>query len=97
MNKQKTSKNMKKVLLFAVTVLISTVCFSQDIISFKSGRRMEVIVTEITPTLVRYKLFSNPQGRVYFAYKDDVAGIMYKNGKVEASSMAFCQFKSPLS
>ncbi|MCL2860782.1 MAG: hypothetical protein FWF46_09675 [Oscillospiraceae bacterium] len=44
---------------------------------------MEVIVTEITPTLVRYKLFSEPKGRVYFVYKDDVAGIMYQNGRVE--------------
>ena len=74
---------MKKVLLFSAIMLISTVCFSQDIISLKSGKRVEVIVTEITPTLVRYKLFSSPNGKVYFMYRDDVQGIMYQNGKVE--------------
>jgi len=74
---------MKKILLVAVITFISTECFSQDIISLKSGKRIEVIVTEITPTLVRYKLLSNPQGKVYFMYKEDVAGIMYKNGKVQ--------------
>jgi len=74
---------MKKVLLFAAIMLISTVCFAQDIISTKRGQRVQAIVTEITPTLVRYKLFSNPQGKAYFMYKDDVSGIMYQNGKVE--------------
>lgn len=64
-------------------MLISTVCFAQDIISTKRGQRVQAIVTEITPTLVRYKLFSSPQGKVYFMYKDDVQGIMYQNGKVE--------------
>jgi len=74
---------MKRIILFTTFVLISAVCFSQDLISLKKGRRIEAIVIEVTPTLVRYKLFSNPEGKTYFVYKDDVAGIMYKDGKVE--------------
>ena len=57
---------MKRSLLFTAFVFISIVCFSQDIISLKRGVRLEVTVTEITPTLVRYKLFTEPNGRVYF-------------------------------
>jgi len=73
---------MKKALLFTAFAFISIASFSQDIISLKKGRRVEVIITEITPTLVRYRLFSEPNGKVYFTYKDDIAGIMYKDGRV---------------
>ena len=52
---------MKKILLFTAFTLISVVSFSQDFISLKKGKRLEVIVTEITPTLIRYKLFSEPK------------------------------------
>jgi len=74
---------MKKILLFTAFLVIATASFSQDLISLKKGNRLEVIITEITPTLVRYKLFTEPQGRTYFVYKDDVAGIMYRDGSVE--------------
>ena len=74
---------MKKIIFFATFVFISVACFSQDIISLKRGARVEAIITEITPTLVRYKLFSAPDGRVYFVYKEDVSGIMYHDGRVE--------------
>jgi len=77
---------MRKILLLTLFLFISIGCFSRDIISLKNGRRIEVIVTEITPTLVRYKL--SPDSRVYFMYKDDVAGIMYQNGRVETFNKA---------
>ena len=74
---------MKKSILFAAFVLVSISCFSQDLMSFKRGEtKLEVIVTEITPTLVRYKLFSDPNQRIYFVYKEDVAEIRYKDGRV---------------
>jgi len=73
---------MKKIILFTAFVLIAIAGFSQDRISTKKGAKIDVIVTEITPTLVRYKLFSEPNGRVYFVYKDDVESITYKDGRV---------------
>jgi len=75
---------MKRFLLFTAIMLIAIPCFSQDIISMKNGKRIEVIVTEVTPTLVRYKFFSEPQGRTYFVYKDDVSGIKYRDGRLES-------------
>ena len=74
---------MKKILLFAVAISISTVCFAQDILVHKDGKRAEVIITEITPKLVRFKLFSDPKGKVYFALMDNVSGIVYRNGTIE--------------
>jgi len=74
---------MKKSLLFTAFVFFSILCFSQDIILLKRGTRLEAKVTEITPTLVRYKLFAEPNGRIYFVYKDDIVSIMYQDGRVE--------------
>ena len=85
---------MKKSIFFVAFVLMSISCFSQDLMSFKRGdARLEVIVTEITPTLVRYKLFSDPNQRIYFVYKEDVAGIMYKDGRVETFTQSGEQVK----
>jgi len=74
---------MKNLFLFTTLLFITSACFSQDLISLKKGNRIEVIVTEITPTLIRYKLFTDPKGRTYFVYKDDVTGIMYQDGRIE--------------
>lgn len=74
---------MKKILLLSAFVFISIAGFSQDIISLKNGKRHEVIVTEITPTLVKYKLSTESNAKIYFVYKEDVVGIMYQDGRVE--------------
>jgi len=74
---------MKKIIFFIAFAFISIACFSQDIISMRRGGEMEVYVTEITPALIRYKLSKEQGARVYFVFKDDVAGIMYQNGRVE--------------
>jgi len=75
---------MKKILIFIALTLISIASFSQDIISLKKGGRREVIIMEISPTIVRYRLFSEPNGRMYFVYKEDIASIMYKDGRTES-------------
>jgi len=74
---------MKKFILFAAFVFISIACFSQDVISLKLGTKLEAIVTEITPDLVRYRFFTEPNGRVYFIYKDKIASITHRDGTVE--------------
>jgi len=74
---------MKKTFLFATFILIVTTCFSQDYISLKDGGRLEVIITETTPTMVKYRLYSNPTGKEFFAYKSSILGILYQDGKME--------------
>lgn len=73
----------KNILLCAAFLFVSIACFSQDLMSLKRGTKVEVIVTEITPTLVRYRLFSDLNGQTYFVYKDDVVDIKYKDGRVD--------------
>jgi len=77
---------MKKILLFTSVLFISIIVFSQDIILLKNGKRREVIVTEITPTLVRFKLSHDSNERGYFMYKDDVESIQYQDGRVKSLS-----------
>ena len=74
---------MRTIIFFTAFALISVASFSQDIVSLKSGAKIEVTITEITPTLIRYKLFTEPNGRVFFMYKDKVAGIRYGDGREE--------------
>ena len=62
---------------------MSIVCFSQDIITLRRGIKIEAHITEVAPTIVRYKLFSDPQGSKYFVYKEDVLAIQYQNGMVD--------------
>jgi len=73
---------MRTIFLFTMIILFSSVSFSQDLISFKTGSRREVTIVEVTQTVVRYKLFNDQGGRIYFSYKDDVAGILYQDGKI---------------
>ena len=74
---------MRKIILFTTFSLISAAGFSQDFISLINGTKIEVTITEITPTLVRYKLFTEPNGRVFFMFKDNIAEIKYGDGREE--------------
>jgi hypothetical protein len=74
---------MKKILLITVFITIALSSFSQDYISLKKGERLKVVVTTITPNVVKYKLFNDSQGRIYFVYKEDISEILYKDGRIE--------------
>jgi len=56
---------------------------AQDIITLKKGRQIEAIVTEIKDDIVRFKYFSDPQGKESFFYKDMISSILYQNGTVQ--------------
>jgi hypothetical protein len=75
--------NMKQFVIIISLVLISVASNAQDIITTNKGQRINATVREITPTLVRYNLYSNPDGKVIFLYKDMVSSILYQNGKIE--------------
>jgi len=50
--------------------------------------KTNAIVTEITPTLVRYKLFREPNGKIYSVPKNDIESIMYQDGRIEIINLA---------
>jgi hypothetical protein len=75
--------NMKQFVIIFSLALISIASNAQDIITMNNGNRINAIVREITPTLVRYNLYSDPDGKVIFLYKDMISSILYQNGRIE--------------
>lgn len=44
---------------------------------------IEAVITEVSPTELRYKKFSNPDGPTFVMYVKDVAAVIYKTGEVQ--------------
>ncbi len=74
---------MKKIILLLL-IFVSVITKAQDQLFKKDNSKLEVKILEITPTQVKYKLFSNPDGPLYVINKNEVALIIYKNGQHEA-------------
>ncbi len=56
---------------------------AQDILVKKDGNIVKAKVMEITPTEIKYKRFSNPDGPLYTIEKNVVLSIVYENGEKE--------------
>ena len=81
---------MKKlILLILITVLASTVCFTQDIIILKNTNEIKCKVVEIGNEEVKYKKFENQEGPIYNINKSGTfysgLGLGYINGKISIS------------
>jgi len=77
-------KKMKKaVLVFIVASFFQVLCFSQDIITLKTGEQIRSRIIEVGKTDVRYRKLDNLTGPVYVTSKSDIAGIKYENGSVD--------------
>lgn len=75
---------MKKRLLF---LLIAACCAlpaaAQDLILRRDSSKVEARVTEVSPTEVRYKRYSNPEGPTYVLPVGEILSIRYANGEEE--------------
>ena len=73
---------MKSFFLFssAILFLTSTVCFSQDIITKKSGEDIKAKILEVGITEIKFKNFDNQDGPTYSLLKQDILIIRYQNG-----------------
>jgi len=61
-------------------VISWTFCFSQDVITKKSGEDINAKVLEVTSTEIKYKKFDNQTGPTISILKSDVFMIKYENG-----------------
>lgn len=87
---------MKKIflLLLALAGCVLTAA-AQDLIVKRDASRIEARVTEISPTEVRYKRFSNPDGPTYVLPVGEIASIRYANGEEEAFGPAEPVMETP--
>lgn len=70
---------MKKIILALFSLATFTLA-AQDTIITRAGEVIPAKVYEITPTEIKYKKPTNPDGPMYVTSKEDVAVIEYKNG-----------------
>ncbi|MDE5623888.1 MAG: hypothetical protein K2I62_04670 [Alistipes sp.] len=80
---------MKKtiIILWAATGCIGAAS-AQDLIVRRDSSRIEARVTEISPTEIRYKRASNPDGPTYVLPLATVSAIRYANGEEETFAPA---------
>lgn len=65
---------------FTLNILAAT---AQDMLFKLDGEQVEVRVLEITPSEVKYKLTSNPEGPTYVLPKKEIYMVEYANGSKE--------------
>ena len=71
---------MKRFLLSLVALLITSVCFAQDVIVKKDGSTIQAKVLKVTQSEVEYKKFDNQNGPTYTIATKDLQSINYENG-----------------
>ena len=72
---------MKKIILSTLlTIFTFSICFSQDVITIKSGEDISAKILEIGQTEIKYKKFDNQTGPTYSILKTDVIIVRYENG-----------------
>lgn len=71
---------MKKLRLSIALTLLTTFCFSQDIITLKTGEDISSKIVEVGLTDIKYKKFDNVDGPSFTILKTEVLMIRYKNG-----------------
>lgn len=71
---------MKRFLLSLVAIVITSVCFAQDIIVQKDGSTIQAKVLKVSQSEVEYKKYSNQDGPTYSISTKDLQCINYENG-----------------
>lgn len=83
------SSSMKTKLFSAFFCLLSLqIAQAQDIVTKRTGEKVEAKVLEISSTEIKYKLFKNPEGPTYVVPKVDVALIEYEDKTSEAFELS---------
>ena len=74
---------MKKLLFVAALAVSSLSANAQDILVRKGGDVENVKVLEVTPTEVKYKKASNPNGPTFSERRSDLISVKYENGETQ--------------
>lgn len=74
---------MKKLLTLLCCVVFCAVLSAQDIIVTAKAERIEALITEVSPTEIRYKKWSFQDGPTFVIGVSDLSAIIFKNGEVQ--------------
>ena len=74
---------MNKNLLFLMSLSISSVAFSQDLLKKVDGEQIDVKVLEISKTEIKYKKSNVADSPIYIICTKEVNNITFSNGEIE--------------
>jgi hypothetical protein len=74
---------MKKLSLLSLFLCFSAYLFAQDIIVTKDNERIEAKVLKLYDAVIKYALFSDPDGETFLMAKSRITTILYEDGVVE--------------
>ena len=79
---------MKRFVLSMILLLVALGMFAQgaahDVIITHDAQRIDAVITEVSAVEVKYKQANFPTGPTFVVAIDDIATIIYSNGKVQA-------------
>jgi len=74
---------MKIYILIALSIIVTSVCFSQDVLLFEDGNKKDAKILEITPEYVKYQKFNSTSKVIYTEDKYNLIGIIFEDGEFE--------------
>ena len=74
---------VKKVIFLSIFLGFSTFLFSQDVIVTQKDERIEAKIITEYDAVIKYVLYSDPDGQTQLILKSKIKTITYENGKVE--------------
>jgi hypothetical protein len=83
LNQLNLNRMRKLTFIIFMFAFISNTLFAQDLIVTRDAKKIEVKVTEINATDIKYKLFNNLDGPTYTMQKSEISSVIYKNGTID--------------
>ena len=74
---------MNRPLFIFIFLILGFLSYSQDILYLSNGDKLSAKITEINPTDVKYKDFTNLGGPTYVISKSELVLILYSNGATQ--------------
>ena len=74
---------MKRFLLLVCCFFVSLMSFCQDVIITKDAKRIECVISEVSSTEIRYKVWDNQQGPTFVLKTTEINTIIFQNGSVQ--------------
>lgn len=76
---------MKNLCILSLLILLTgKLCSQKDIVTLKTGEELKVLISEITPTVIKFK--KTPDGPIFSLSKSEVFMLVYENGRKEVFS-----------
>lgn len=74
---------MKTKMLWLWCLLMTQTLAAQDVIVTAKAERIEALITEVSPTEIRYKKWEFQDGPTFIVSVKDLSAIIFKNGEVQ--------------